>query len=659
MLVQLRLQDPAASRSIGSTKNDELMRKLRGWFDESDSFCQTAYPEMFVDFDYADGRQLSEADLRTLARRKQPDTTVNKVKTATELVMGIWDRTKVEFVLLPRGDGDALADSVEGMNDATAYVRDSNRTRRLLRRAMYYQSAGGLGWIFAGANPDPTKEEVMHKWVDFRDVRPDPLFAEPDYEDAKYLWHLQWYDAEDAARLHPGKAKQILTAGGKTPWTNYDNAMQGRHESWDDYPGVDEMDGGETYGWRSNEYCDQTRNRVMLAECWYYVPDRGRFVKNTATGETFEIPKNDDEIDPQLRRALTMAHNDPNTPLSVVEGAVRRCRHALVCGPHLIFDEPSPYDHNLIPFVPFIGWRDFRTGEFSGIIRQIRKPQDAYNRAFIKLLHGLATRQVWYERGAADPGQLKGKASDPSANIEVAKGALQNKRIQIQDNLNDAKMHMAVMQAVNAIMGDMSGGLELSGQETNADSGRAIALRQEQGHSTLSTLFENFFDSQQRLEMMTIALVQQFWKGPKWVRTTGSTQGAARSKMLNQRLPDGKIANRIQGITFDIVMDKQAARSSVRQMFADRLMDLMQRMPPQWIPAFLGVVVDMYDVPDKARIKALADQLIQQMGVIDPGAGAGQGAMGAGQLPTNVDAQGNNNNQLGAASAPAELAKTA
>lgn len=636
-------QQPEARKLFEQTMTRK-MSVFRTWYDQGNALCMLTYPEIGTDYDYLDNKQLSPADERILRQRKSPITYMNKLKTSHEMVLGIYDQTRTDPYLAARGNHPEISDAVDGLNDASHMVADQNKSARLLREAFSQQVAGGIGWIKDYFNPDPTKEDVGECLVDYRDIVPDPLWRIPDYSDARFIYEKSWKDVDILMTMFPQHRRlfmKLAGRGGDGLYDGNDATMGVGADVFGDYPSNAFMYATHsTMGWRSDEWIDRPGGRLLLLECNYLQPDRARMLKNMATDETIEIPLRDQDVTPEQEAGIVAALNS-GLPIRLVTGPVMRARRAFLCGPHILQDEPSPHAHNEIPYTPFVGYRDHRTGAFYGLTRVGRMPQDAFNRAFIKMLHSLATRQVWMEQSAGDRNVIMRMASDPSAVVQLKNGALQHGKIKIEDNLNDAKMHMGVMQMVDNLLGDMAGGLELHGQQTNADSGRAIALRQQQGHMTLSTFFTNFGYAKRRLVEHRIANIQQAWTYPKWVYHTDTKTGLHQAKMVNMPQPDGSIKNSLQRIRVDVVYDEVMAKASARQAFADKIMDVVQKFPPMIAMEFLGLATEMYDLPEKNRINALMRGIQQKYGMVAAmleGGNPGQ----TGPLPSNTAMDGNN-----------------
>lgn len=604
------------------------------WFSEADGFFQSSLEDIETAWDYFEGRQFSDEEMEILNQRGQPATVINKTRVSVELVMGIYDKTRMDPMLLPRGTGDDDWMAAQGLTHGCRYVEDCNYTTSHLRNVFRDVLVGGLGWMETGLNPDPTQEDLWEAYVDWRDIRMDPLSRRPDYSDARYCFRVKWMDLDEAKALLPEhKAKLDEVAGDMQLAKLMGNSVAGA----DDYLSVSEMKGAM---WRPNDWIDTTHNRVLLLECWYYEWDTASFIRDKRTGRVVEYdPKNMGDAE----TALLMGGVTGVLPVEILrDRPFKRCRKALLAGPHLLEDEASPYRHNRIPFIPFWGWRDWKSGYPVGLVRTLRDPQDAANKALSKLILALSTNQVTMEKGAGDAEILRKEASLPNGFMVVERNSLKEGRFALHRNEVSAQGHQAVFELFHRVSSDMAGGLELQGLQSNAESGRAIALRQEQGNTTLSTVFENFKFGKRLLVEERVGLIQQYWTDEKYLAITEVMDPDRREFMvLNQRTPNG-IRNDITALKVDVVIDEQSARSTVRQQFADRLMDFMNRMPdPVVAMSLMDVVVDMYDLPDRPKLKARIQQAQamagfaqQQQMAMDNGGGAmGDTAQSAAPMP--------------------------
>lgn len=617
-----------------SDKHRKIAAQIREWWLEADNHFSKYAEEMMVDWDYYDSDQLTPEELNILRVRKQPKTVINKIKVGIELVLGIFDRTLTDAVPVPRGTYDDDWMDAQALTHTSKWVEDVNHSRQHTRDAFLHQCVSGMGWYEVALNPDPAGEEVWENFVDWRDIRYDPHHRRRDYSDARYLFRARWLDVEEAIAIWPDYKTQLQDAMDSRYTFDMGEGSTNVSSEGADYSS---FNGAH---WRSSEWVNRKDRRVLILECYYYTwTPNTHFLKDLRDGSIREFdPDNMTPLDEQL---LLQAVSG-NIPLEVVKGPAKKCRKAMLAGPILLEDEPLPYEHNRIPIIPFWGWRKFRDNQPYGLVRLLRDPQDAANRALSKLVHALATRQLLMESEVGDVEVLRKEVARPDGVLQFKRNALKEGRVRIESNLATAQMHMGVFEEVSRVMADLSGGLELAGQATNAESGRAIALRQEQGNATLSTLFNNFYLGKRLVVEQRIALIMQYYTSEKWIRLSETPDGRPGVMVLNESITDETgtigVRNQLNLIKADVVIDQQASRESVRQSFADRLMDLSMKMPPEVMLMIMDLVVDLYDVPNRPQLRQRI-QMMQQMllGIktaeMQSGAGGAQQQQTASQQP--------------------------
>ena len=590
------------------TEKVKKAKKFYRWYREADNCFQTEYPDVSEAFDYFESNQFSETEKMILGKRGQPATVVNKTRVGCELVMGMFDRTRMDANMLPRGKGTDDFLTAQSLTYGSKYVEDANSSPHEFRLGFFDALVGGRGWLESVLSEDPTREEIEERYVNWRNIRRDPLSTKDNYSDARYLFRPKWMHLDEAINLFPEHETVLRESSGKDVSASMGSTVAGD----DDFMSVAEI--RET-GWQQSDWIESARDRVLLLECWYYEHGRASFIRDRRTGRILEY----DPTNPtKAQTALIIGGVTGALPVEILKDRpIRRCRQAIMVGPHVLFDKPSPYAHGRIPFTPIIAWKGWEDGRPIGLVKILMDPQDAANKALAKLILALSSRRVIAEEGVGDLELIRKQAARPDGFIQTKRGAVREGRIKIEDNTSDAAGHQAIFQMFDSIVSEMSGGLELSGQSSDANSGRAIALRQEQGFATLSTLFENYRYAKKSFIEMRLANMQQFWTDEKSIRITESADPDRQEFIImNERQPDGSIRNDLTSLRADVVIDEQSARASVRQAFADRLMDFLTRMPdPIVAMSMMDIVVDLYDLPDRPVIKQRIQMIQQQMGI--------------------------------------------
>lgn len=617
--------------------NEDLAATILSWYREADDYFQESYPERQRYFDYFDNKQFDNDELAELDDRGQPATIINKVRVAVELIMGTYDKTRMDMVFQPRSTHDDDWQTAEALTHGSKFIEDVNDTVFKNRKAFRDMVIGGLGIVEECLTRDPTEEEICERYVDWRQVRLDPYSREEDYSDGRYFFRVKWMDLDEAKTLWPDHVEKLEEAASHAAFSN---AFGTPMDEFGDYglPNLDQSSGAGA-AWHPSQWIDSKRNRILMLECWYRKYDRATFLRDRRTGRVIEFNA---KTAGRAALQLYVGGISGQLPVDILrDRPIKRVRLALMAGPHLLEDVPSPYNHNRIPFALAWGWRDSRTGQPSGIVKPLMDPQDAGNKALQKLVLAISTNQVIMEEKAGDAEVLRQEASRPDGFLVVGRDALAKGRIQINRNDGTAKQHMAIFDMFDRVASELAGGLELQGLASNADSGRAIALRQEQGHTTLSTLFENFRFFRKQQALMRLSNIQQFWPDDKSIRLTEQFDPDRREVViLNQVMPDGTIRNDANSIRCDVVMDEQTARASVRQLFADKLMDFILRIDPMIGMSLMDLVVDGYDLPNRPMVKRRIQEAMMRLGLLQPAQGgpmqAGDTAQSAGLFPPDL-----------------------
>ena len=246
-------------------------------------------------------------------------------------------------------------------------------------------------------------------------------------------------------------------------------------------------------------------------------------------------------------------------------------------------------------------------------IRVMRDSQDSLNKRGSKALWILSTNQIVMEEGAVDDIEaLRDEAARPDAIIVRARG----KELLVNRDGQLAEQHLRLMDR-DAVAIRNGGGVtaENLGRETNANSGKAILARQDQGGVVTSELFDNLRWAVQWAGELELSLVEQFFTSEKTVRLVGE-RGTASFVEVNARDPNtGQILNDITATKADFVVSQQDYRDSLRIAMFESLMEIVGRiaqMDPNTALAMLDLVVEMADIPNRdelvSRIRELNGQ---------------------------------------------------
>ena len=574
-------------------------RRLNGWYKRERQLQGDFRIEQMKDHKFYDGDQWDEDDKNELKARGQKATVFNQIKPTVDWVIGTEKRTRIDYQVLPRGKEDRPL--AETKTKILKYVSDVNKEQFARSRAFEDAVKSGVGWLEAGVKSDIEDEPVFVRWEDWRNIWWDTLHVEPDYSDARYLFRSKWVDFDIAASMFPDRVGIIKLAVQKDDlyWQEEDQNID-----------VDPVEGEAGFALELSGDTGVTtwaRNRVRLIEAWYKEPMRGLVLKGRRIGTLNGVAYD------EKNQAHIMLVNEGLA--STVDAIRMGVRVMIFCSRGVLYDGPTPYNHNRFPFIPIWAHRKKTDNSPYGMIRQLRDPQEDLNKRRSKALHILNTRQVVADENATDDwDDIKSEVDRPDGLIRLKPGT----RFDFQTDTQLANEHVMLMNQ-DAEYIERTGGVndEMMGRQTNAVSGRAIQARQELGTTLTMTMFDNLRLAFQLTGEIKLSLVEQFYSEEKTIRIQGAPN-QWEFVDLNYQDPDtGEMLNDITASQADFIIDQQNFTANMRQAAFEQLMSMMEKLPPEVAMSLLDIVVDMSDVPLK---EVLVQRIRDITGQKDPAA---------------------------------------
>ena len=562
------------------------LRRAQSWRDHAADLQRDNRYLQMRDHDFYDGDQWTADDIAVLVERGQAPLVFNVIKPTVDWLIGTERRTRVDYRVLPREKSDS--DGAEVKTNVLKYIADVNRAQYSRSRAFADAIKSGVGWLEVGIRTDPSMEPIYIGYEDWRNVWYDPLSVEPDLSDARFVFREKYVDLDVAMEMFPER-QDVLVASAITGGL-YDISSTA----------LDDVDAERDTFDASAGIFDQSRSRVRLTECWYRQIWRGKVLRGEEIG-----PLDGVQFDPSSAAQAELVEQGR---ASVCDSVRMQVRCMIYCSAGVLQDEQSPYRHNRFPFVPVWGFRKKRGNAPYGAIRGLIDPQSDLNKRRSKALFILSTNQVIADDDAVeDWDEAAEEVARPDGIIKKRKGS--EFTIRNQDKL--AEEHVMLMNDDKSYI-ESTGGVtdEMMGRETNAQSGKAILARQEQGHAVTAELFDNLRMAHQALGEIQLSLVEQYYTDRKVVRIIGD-RGNAQYIPINDEQPDGTILNDITARQADFQVDAMNFSASVRQAMFESMMNLLGQIGnPDVAIALLDVIVDLSDLPGK-------DEMVRRIRVIN------------------------------------------
>lgn len=552
----------------------QRLERLKGWRDQELARQATNRYQMALDEDFYDGLQWSPDEAAELMRRGQAPVVYNQIKPTIDWLLGTERRLRIDYKIAPTGKGPDDLEMAQAKSKLMKYMQEQNRAT--FRRSSAFEDAikAGVGWREIGVRADPEDDPVYIGSESWRNILYDSLATDPDYSDARYLFRLKVIDTDIAKAYFPKKEKEIDAAAES-------NLRQGGFDWWFGRR-LSDLDDDPTLAMPSRfaqfdaaAWIFNPRERVTLYECWYFEPT----VKTTSLGAgTF------DRIKMELRVAV------------FTDSAI-------------LIDQPSPYQHNKIPFAPVWCYRRKRDNAPYGPIRNIRGPQEALNKRQSKALWAISVNQFTIEEDAISAGsmdleEIREEVSAPDGGVVLAPGGMN--KFRREKNLDVAQANLSMAQndqiAIREVGGVTSENL---GRDTNLVSGIALERKQQQGQQVTAQIFDNLRLSDQIVGEQMLALAEQYYTENKVFRVTGERSKHEFVEINKVDETTGEVINPISAFKSQFIIDEQDYRASLRQAMFESLMDLLAKIAainPQFAANTLDVVLEYSDVPGRDTI---------------------------------------------------------
>jgi hypothetical protein len=589
-------EPPTAEKSEEQQANEQKERDLHAklisfYRQELERQADNRY-EQALDEDYYDGIQLSEEELEEFKKRGQPPTTYNVLAVSLNWIFGSEKRGRTDDKIYPRGKEDAQA--AERKSKYMKYLSDVNRIQ--FHRSAAFEDAGkvGVGWLECGYQEEDDGEPIFEGSESWRNVLWDSAGSRLSQDDWRYLFRVRFVDEDVAIAMF----KHLPGAEEKIKNSVQESSVLG---------GINMLDGDVAMDFAEAERDTQTshhmvefkRRRVRLIQCEYRNPEEVEKLRGGVfNGQIF------DENDPRHVEEVESGR------ATKVKKMMMRMRRAILTPSELIYDAPSIYRHNTFSLTPIWCYCRGRDRMPYGFVRNLRPIQDSINKRASKALQILSSNKVVIEEDALSESMTVEEFADevarPDAIIPVKQGRIGSIEFNMDRGMDQA--HMAQF-STDVGMIERVGGVNRDnlGQQTNAQSGKAIVARQQEGSLATSGPFDNLRLAVQMHGEKKLSLVEQFATEEKQFRIT-NMRGAPEFVTMNDGLPD----NDITRSKADYVVGEAEWRMSMRQAATEQLGQVIQGLPPEVIMSILDLYVESMDIENREeivkRIRALNGQ---------------------------------------------------
>ena len=540
--------------------------------------------------DYYDGKQLEPDVIETMKERGQPVLVNNLIGPTIDGVLGMEAKTRQGFIV--RADTDKSSEVAEALNQEINEMGRMTKVDRARSDAFAGQVKAGLGWVEVNFNGDPFEYDYCTDSIHRDEIWWDWHSKKPDLTDARWLLRRRWVDEDECEAYFP-KHKELIRHAANG-WANFmsDLEMQARpvlFSAYQDY---------SSYNWREEDLFDCERGRVRVHEVYFRRFERG-YVMTLPDGRKLRFDKKN-----TMHRALVESGQ-----VQLQNMPYKRMYLAWYIGPHMVAWGPSPHPHDHFPYVPFWGMREDSTGIPYVLVRRMLSPQDEVNFRRSKLTWLLNSKRIVMDDDATDMSDqdLISELNRPDGVIKLNKDRknVEHKGFFVEQDTALSNQQFQIMQEAMKQIQDCAGIYSaVLGQDSNATSGVAINGLVEQGATTMAELFDNYrFGSQQVGELMLAYKIQEIGRTERRVMVNVNTPDPTKEIVLNGReVGEGGetlISNDVMRTKSMVILDDMMNTPGYRAQIAQRMMELVQTLPPNLQASVLDLVIMNTDVPKK------------------------------------------------------------
>ena len=222
--------DPAAAVDVYPGDLDALHTQLVKWFEDADQASAIEREDADKARNYFDGYQWTKQEQEALAKRGQPEITINRIQTKVAMLCGLERRARTDPKAYPRTPSEE--DRADAATQALRYLADNNDfplSRSAVFEEMLVEGFSGIELTLEDDGNGGADIRITH--VPWDRLWYDPHSRRMDFGDARYLGTVVWLDKDQALEMYPG-AETIIEAAFSSGTNGYSDRPE--HTTWSD-----------------------------------------------------------------------------------------------------------------------------------------------------------------------------------------------------------------------------------------------------------------------------------------------------------------------------------------------------------------------------------------------------------------------------------------
>lgn len=566
------------------------------------------------EMDYVDGNQLDSELLRRQQAIGIPPAIEDLMGPAIRALTGYEEATRTDWQVTPEA-GPSGQDAADAMGYQLNQAEKQSKADAACGAAFRPMAAVGVGFVEVSKESDPFLYPYRCTAVHRNECHWDMSGGEADplLDKARWFKRSRWLRPDRIMAAFPKKKDLIRECGRSGSQWRGDfsstvmadgGASTGLQNAWN-----------EARGWSIEEarWYDPMRKELCLTELWYR-----RWVQaavlTSPDGRVVEFDENN----------RTHLYAVTTGVSKVTMATVARVRMSYWLGPHRLHDGPSPYTHRYFPYVPFIAFREDRTGVPYGYARSMIYQQDSVNSGTGKLRWGMSVVRTERTKGAVDmtDAQFRQQIARPDADIILDQDHMARQgavfKVHRDFQLNDQQFQLLqdARQAIERVSVITSG---FQGKSGTATSGVQEMTQVEQTNQSLGTLMGNFKTARTRVGELLLALIVADWGSKQKTITIEGQDGVTKDRVIVLNKPEvdpvtgvAYLSNDLMRTMLKVSLSNVPSSSSYRAHQLRTLGETTKSLPPEYQAAVLPFMVALMDMPFKRDVVRAIRAVSQQ-----------------------------------------------
>ena len=556
------------------------------------------------EMDYVDGNQLDSDLLRRQQAIGIPPAIEDLMGPAIRALTGYEESTRTDWRVSPDA-GPSGQDVADALNYQLNQAEKQSKADAACGAAFRPMAAVGVGFVEVSKESDPFLYPYRCTAVHRNECHWDMTGgdADPLLDKARWFKRSRWLRPGRIMAAFP-KHKDLIRMCGRTgsQWWGDQNSLAaldggastGLHNTWN-----------EARGWSIEEsrWYDPTRRDLCLSELWYRRWEQAA-VLTSPDGRVVEF----DENNPAHLYAMTSGAS------KVTMATIARVRMSYWLGPHRLHDGPSPYTHRYFPYVPFIAFREDRTGVPYGYARSMIYQQDSVNSGTGKLRWGMSVVRTERTKGAVEmtDAQFRQQIARPDADIVLNADHMARPgatfKVHRDFQLNDQQFQLLqdARLAIERVSVITSG---FQGKSGTATSGVQEQTQVDQTNQSLGTLMGNFRQGRTRVGELLLALIVADWGSKQQTVTIEGEDGVTECRVIHLNKPEvdpdtglAYLSNDLMRTMLKVGLSDVPSSTTYRAGQLRVMGETTKSLPPEYQAAILPFMVSLMDVPFKRDV---------------------------------------------------------